>query len=82
MARRQAGAGRNEADKPIWDSNGDPGRHQRALPRCQHSPGAGVQIDTGIPGPRMARQRKLGVELLDEYLQAVHVSDKSTGVPE
>jgi hypothetical protein len=28
------------------------------------------------------RQRNIRVELFDEYLQAVHVSDNSTGVPQ
>ena len=80
MARCQAGPGGDEADVPVRNGNSDTGRHQSAFSGCQHSPGAGAQIHAGIPRPGVVGQRKLGIELFDEYLQAVHVRDKSTGV--
>ena len=80
VASGQSGARRYEADKAVRNSNGDTGRHERALSGCERSPGPGIQIHPGIARPSVAGQGKLGVEPFDEYLQAVHVSNKNTGV--
>ena len=52
----------HETAVPLRQREGDPGRHQRALPRREHDVDRGVQVGAGVAGVRVGRERQRGVQ--------------------
>jgi len=77
---RKAGSWRDEPHISGGDRHRYARRDEFAVARPNRPCLPGVQVNTGVSAGRVAWERKLSVELLDEYLQGVHVSGKRTGV--